>query len=80
MASVTNDGALAENIEEYIHGYLATRLICKGNEGNEVKMREVRPDMYQPFFEVALDMFEAGAAWADVTSGRDRLSIIQVTR
>ena len=80
IASLNNDEALVDNVEEFIHGYLATRLVCNDPDGNEVSMREARPDMYGPFFEVALNMYHFGAAWADNTSGRDKMSIIQVTK
>jgi hypothetical protein len=81
VSKLIGDEALTENTGEYIHGYLSSRLICKDDQGNEVSMRESRPDIYAPFFEVALDMFHSGADWADVTSGREhKLPIIQVTK
>lgn len=76
MEILNDEQTLAENTEEFVHHYLATRLICKDPEGLEVSMRTARPDIYQTYFEVAIDMFHSGALWADNTAGREGKSII----
>lgn len=76
LSGLIDESALIDNTAEFIHHYLATRLLCKDPDGNEVIMRVGRPDLYLTYFEVAIDMFHAGASWSDTTSGREEKTII----
>jgi hypothetical protein len=61
-----DEQALVESASEFIQNFIATRF-----------SETLPPEWRVAMAEVCLEMFEAGAAWADATSGRDRQSIIR---
>jgi hypothetical protein len=76
-SNIYADNALVDNVTEFIKTYLTERLICQDPEGNTADMSvEHQPDLYQAFYEVSVDMFEAGAAWSDMSAGRKEKSIL----
>jgi hypothetical protein len=64
IANVTNEAALVENTAEFITHFLDTRFVDLPDEWKVA------------LAEVCLEMFTAGAQWADATAGREEKTII----
>ena len=76
LAAMHDETTLKDNVEEYIRHHIDTHVTSPDETGQAAPIRLVNPEMYEGLFSLALDMFEAGAAWADNTSHRESKSII----
>lgn len=74
LTALHDETALSENVTEFISHFLDTRFRIQKEDGTE---EQGLPDgMKAVLFDVCLEMYIAGAQWADNTSGREGKSII----
>jgi len=74
-AAFHDEQALKDNLIEYVTHILKENLISKGPDGIERPILKDDP-VFGWAFELSVLMFDAGATWADSTSGRESKSII----